>query len=47
MLWRRGHLVTDDLVLTTGVVYPHPGSRMNALQVNRVMDLVESLGWRR
>jgi pyruvate kinase len=47
MLWRRGQLVADDLVLTTGVVYPQPGSRMNALQVNRVSDLVTSLGWRR
>ncbi len=47
MLWRGGHLVADDLVLTTGVVYPHPGGRMNALQVNRVADLVASLGWQR
>lgn len=47
MLWRGGQLVADDLVLTTGVVYPHPGGRMNALQVNRVADLVASLGWRR
>ncbi|MBM3505698.1 MAG: pyruvate kinase, partial [Alphaproteobacteria bacterium] len=47
MLWRRGLLVAEDLVLTTGIIYPHAGSRMNALQVNRVSDLVESLGWRR
>ncbi len=46
MLWRRGLLVESDLVLTTGVVYPHPGSRMNAVQVNRVSDLIASLGWR-
>ena len=47
MLWRRGLLVAEDLVLTTGIIYPHAGSRMNALQVNRVSDLVESQGWRR
>ncbi|MFN0043433.1 MAG: pyruvate kinase, partial [Alphaproteobacteria bacterium] len=46
MLWRRGLLVESDLVLTTGVVYPHPGSRMNALQINRISELAKSLGWR-
>ena len=46
MLWRRGLLVESDLVLTTGVVYPRPGSRMNAVQINHVLDLVASLGWR-
>ena len=45
MLWRRGLLADDDLVLTTGVTYPHPGNRMNAVQLNKVAELKASLGW--
>lgn len=45
MLWQRGLLSENDVVLTTGVTYPNPGNRMNAVQVNRVAELVVSLGW--
>jgi pyruvate kinase len=47
MLWQRGFLDEADLVLTTGVTYPYPGNRMNSLQVNRISELVASLGWER
>lgn len=44
-LWRRG-LVTDaDQVLVVGVSYPVTGSRMNTLQIHRIGDLAQSLGW--
>lgn len=45
MLWRTGRLDDTDIVLATGVVYPHPGNRMNCLQVNRIADLIATLGW--
>ena len=47
MLWQQGHLDENDLVLTTGVTYPYPGNRMNSVQINRVSELVSSLGWTR
>jgi pyruvate kinase len=45
MLWRRGILNDQDFVLTTGVNYPHPGNRMNSVQLNKVSELTASLGW--
>jgi pyruvate kinase len=45
MLWQRSLLDETDLVLTTGVTYPFPGNRMNSLQVNRISELMQSLGW--
>ena len=45
MLWRRKFLEDQDFVLTTGVNYPHPGNRMNSVQLNRVSELAVSLGW--
>ncbi|MBS28101.1 MAG: pyruvate kinase [Alphaproteobacteria bacterium] len=47
MLWQRNFLDESDLVLTTGVTYPYPGNRMNSVQVNRISELVASLGWER
>ena len=47
MLWRRNMLNDADFVLTTGVTYPYPGNRMNSLQLNKVSELVASLGWGR
>ena len=47
LLWRRGKLVDDDLVLVTSVVYPRSGNRMNLIQTHHLADLRESLGWTR
>ena len=46
-LWRRGILVDQDTILVTGRSYPRSGNRMNLLEVHRVADLVETLGWRK
>ncbi|MBR71881.1 MAG: pyruvate kinase [Rhodospirillaceae bacterium] len=45
MLWRRDLLVDQDLVLATGVTYPHTGNRMNAVQINSISHLRASLNW--
>lgn len=45
LLWRRGKLVDEDLVLVTSVGYPKSGNRMNLIQTHNVADLRESLGW--
>ena len=47
LLWRRGRLTDDDMVLVTGVTYPHDGSRMNTIQIHRMADLIASLKWRK
>lgn len=47
LLWQRGHLADDDMILITGVTYPHAGSRMNTIQIHRMQDLIASLGWRK
>ena len=46
LLWRRGELIDEDLILVTAVGYPRSGNRMNLIQTHRVGDLHESLGWR-
>lgn len=46
-LWRR-RLVNDiDLLLVVAVSYPKSGNRMNTLELHRVQDLVNALGWSR
>lgn len=45
ILWRRRLLVDSDLVLVVAVGYPRSGNRMNLLQVHRIADLGEALGW--
>ena len=45
MLWQRELLVDQDLILTTGVTYPHPGNRMNAVQINSIEHLRTNLDW--
>jgi pyruvate kinase len=44
-LWRRDLIQGADLVLVVAVGYPRSGNRMNLLQVHRVDDLREALGW--
>lgn len=46
-LWRRGELVSEDLILVTSVGYPSAGNRMNLIETHRVEDLVKALGWKR
>ena len=47
ILWQRGKLTDDDLVLVTAVGYPRSGNRMNLLQTHYLRDLITTLGWRR
>lgn len=47
MLWQQRHLADEDMVIVTGVTYPHTASRMNTVQVHRVAELQALLGWRR
>ena len=46
ILWRRGKVVDEDLVLVTSLGYPRPGNRMNMIQTHVIADLAEALGWR-
>ncbi|WP_341704121.1 pyruvate kinase [Ferrovibrio sp.] len=46
-LWQDGYLADRDVVLVTGVTYPHKGSRMNTIQIHNVADLVAGLRWTR
>ncbi|MDO8463845.1 MAG: pyruvate kinase [Gallionella sp.] len=45
MLWERGLIFGNDLVLVTGVSYPTPGSRMNTIQIYNIGDLVNTFAW--
>ena len=45
LLWERGHLADEDLVLITGVLYPHAGARMNTIQMHGIGDLSKIFGW--
>ena len=45
-LWRRGDIVDADTVLVTSVGYPNSGNRMNMIEMHRVSDLGQALGWR-
>ncbi len=45
ILWRRGKLVDDDLVLVASLGYPRPGNRMNMIQMHSIADLAEALQW--
>lgn len=44
-LWRQGELVDDDLILVTAVGYPKSGNHMNLIEMHKVADLRETLGW--
>jgi len=44
-LWRRGLIVADDLIVVTAATYPKSGNRMNLIQLHRVSDLAEVMGW--
>lgn len=44
-LWRQGEIVEEDLILVTAVSYPRSGNRMNIIELHKVADLRESLGW--
>jgi pyruvate kinase len=44
-LWLRGLVDDADLVLVVAVGYPRSGNRMNLLQVHRISDLREAIGW--
>jgi len=35
----------SDLILVTGLVYPHSGTRMNLIQLHKVSDLIEEFDW--
>lgn len=45
LLWEQCEIVSEDLVLVTGIAYPTPGSRMNTIQVFRIGELAASLAW--
>ena len=47
ILWRRGKLVDDDLVLVASLGYPRSGNRMNMIQMHSIADLAEALRWER
>lgn len=44
-LWRRQLVTDDDVVLVVAVGYPRSGNRMNLLQVHRITDIRQVLGW--
>lgn len=44
-LWRMRMLDETDVVLVTGLTYPHSGSRMNMISIHSIKDLSETLGW--
>lgn len=44
-LWRKDVLNEEDNVLVGGVIYPHEGSRMNAVQTHSIGSLIKSLDW--
>lgn len=46
-LWRSNRIASRDRILVTSVGYPKSGNRMNLIQIHRVNDLVEALGWTR
>ena len=45
ILWRRGKLDRDDLVLVASLGYPKSGNRMNMIQMHSIADLAEALHW--
>lgn len=44
-LWRRDLVHDADMVLVVAVGYPHPGKRMNVLQIHQIGELRAALGW--
>ena len=46
ILWRRGKVVEEDLVLVTSLSYPKSGNRMNMIQMHSIADLREALQWK-
>lgn len=47
ILWQRGKLLDDDMVLVTAVGYPRSGTRMNLLQTHVIGDLAEIFAWKK
>jgi len=45
MLLKKRFLKCNDLILITGVVYPQHGSRMNAINIIAVNDLIKLFNW--
>lgn len=46
ILWRRGKVVDEDLVLVTSLGYPKSGNRMNMIQTHTIADLRDALQWK-
>jgi pyruvate kinase len=46
LLWVKGLMRNDDVVLVTGISYPTPGSRMNTIQIFNIGELSKTLEWR-
>jgi pyruvate kinase len=47
VLWEKGMIGDDDMILVTAVSYPNSGNRMNLLQTHIVRDLAENQGWKK
>jgi len=45
LLWQFDQLKSEDLVLITGVLYPHAGARMNTVQTHKIADLSKLFNW--
>ena len=46
LLWRRGLIEDDDMILVTALAYPRTGNRMNMIETHVVGDLAETLRWK-
>jgi pyruvate kinase len=44
-LWELGLVDESDVILVTGLTYPHEGLRMNTISIHGIQDLKEALGW--
>ena len=45
MLWRKRFILDIDMILVTGITYPTPAARMNAIQIFNVGDLSKTFNW--
>jgi pyruvate kinase len=46
-LYESGKLSIEDEILVTGAIYPRSGTRMNLIELHRVVNLATEFGWRR
>ncbi|NQV79000.1 MAG: pyruvate kinase [Alphaproteobacteria bacterium] len=44
-LWQTDRVNDADLILAAAVSYPRQGNRLNSIQIHKIADLVEVLGW--